>query len=88
MIDANAHAHVFVEKIPVVTTAYLDFASHLPQAGFIACVVVGGTGRHDGRPHVLIDTQTPWGIESTTGRTQFEVLSEQLCELPNEVEGG
>jgi hypothetical protein len=88
MIDANEHAHLFVEKIPMVTTAYLDFASHLPRAGFIPCVVVGRKVRDDERPHVLIDTQTPWGVQSTTGRTQFEVLSEQLCELPNEAEGG
>ena len=84
LVDAIGHEHVFVEKVPVVTKAQLDVASSFPQAGLIACIVIGRNERDDGRQLVRIDTQTPWGIESTAGRTQFDVLSEQLCELPRE----
>lgn len=84
MIDANEHAHVFMDKVPMFAATNLDEASPLPRPGFIPCIVVGRKERDNGHPHVLIDTQTPYGIESTTGRTQFEVLSEQLCELPHQ----
>jgi hypothetical protein len=84
LVDALEYEHVFVEKVPVVTKAHLDAASSFPEAGYIACIVVGRNERDDGRQFVRIDTQTPWGIESTAGRSQFDVLSEQLCELPRE----
>ena len=84
LVDALGYEHVFVEKVPVVTTAHLDAASSFPEEGFIACIDVGRNERDDGRQFVRIDTQTPWGIESTAGKCQFDVLSEQLCELPRE----
>ena len=84
LVDALGHRHVFVEKHPIVTMAHLDVASGFPQPGYIACIVVGRNERDDGRQFVRIDTQTPWGIESTAGRSQFDVLSAQLCELPRE----
>ena len=84
LVDALGHEHVFVEKVPVVTKVHFDAAGSFPQAGLIACIVVGSSQREDGCQLVRIDTQTPWGIESTAGRTQFDVLSEQLCELPRE----
>jgi hypothetical protein len=68
----------------VVTKAHLDAASSFPESGYIACIVVGRNERDDGRQFVRIDTQTPWGIESTAGRNQLNALSEQLCELPRE----
>ena len=86
LVDALGYEHVFVEKVPVVTKVHLDAAGSLPQAGLIACIVVGSSQREDGRQLVRIDTQTLWGIESTAGRTQFDVLSEQLYELPGEEE--
>jgi len=84
LVDALGYEHVFVEKVPVVTKAHLDAASSFPEAGHIACIVVDTNERDDGRQLVRIDTQKPWGIESTAGRSQFDVLSEQLCELPGE----
>jgi hypothetical protein len=81
LIDALGHEHVFVEKVPVVTTAHLDAGSDFPQVGIIACIVLGSSERDDGRHVVHIDTQTPWGIESTAGRSRFDVLAEQLREV-------
>lgn len=81
MADAHGHEHLFVDKVPVVTSAVLDEAS-LPQPGFIGCVVVGEKKHGDGRRIVIVDTHTPWGIESTSGGTRFEVWPDQLAEIP------
>ena len=80
LIDALGREHVFVEKVPVVTTALLDATSSYPQAGVIACTVVARRERDDGRAIVRIDTQTPDGVESTAGLSQFEVFPEHLRE--------
>lgn len=85
LVDALGDEHLFVEKAPVVTTAHLDAASSYPQAGVIACIVLGRS-EHGGRQLVRVDTQTPWGIESTEGKDRFDVLAEQLREL-NSQEG-
>jgi hypothetical protein len=88
MVDATGHEHLFVDKVPVVTIVGLSETSHYPQPGFIACIVIGRNTRDDGSQRVRIDTERPWGVETTVGRTQFEVLPEQLCErLPWE-DGG
>jgi hypothetical protein len=86
-VDAIGHEHLFVEKVPAVTEAGLDETSHFPQPGFVGCVVIGRTTRADGRERVLIDTERPWGVETTVGRSQFEVFPEQVCEHPRE-DGG
>ena len=85
LTDALGHEHVFVEKVPVLTTAHVDAGSSLPQVGVIACIVLGRSERDDGRHVVHIDTQTPWGVESTAGRSRFDVLTEQLCEAHREL---
>jgi hypothetical protein len=84
LIDALGHEHVFVEKVPIVTTADLDAASSYPQSGLIACVVQGSSEGDDGRQLVHIDTWTPDGVESLTGRSRFDVFPEQLVELDPE----
>jgi hypothetical protein len=78
--DAYGYDHVFVEKVPVVTKARLDSASSYPRYGVIACVVLdpGISQSADGRRIVLIDTQTPWGVQSWAGRSRFDVFPEQL----------
>jgi hypothetical protein len=80
LTDVLGHQHVFVEKVPVVAGADLDAASSYPQSGVIACTVVATRERDDGRDIVRIDTQTPDGVVSTAGLSQFEVFPEQLCE--------
>ncbi len=80
MVDATGHEHLFVKKVPVVTTVGLSETTHFPQLGFIACIVIGKNKSDDGSQRVRIDTARPRGVETTTGRTIFEVLPEQLCE--------
>jgi len=80
LVDAQGDRHVFIEKVPIVTSQYLDANSTYPQAGVIACQVVGRRALN-GYELVKIDTTTPWLIESTTGEALFDVLAEQLVEI-------
>jgi len=79
--DAAGKAHVFEEKVPIVTDENLDARSEYPRAGIIGCQVVGTRVGPDGREVVIVDTGQPWGIESKTGETRFEVLPEQVIEF-------
>jgi hypothetical protein len=81
MVDAKGEEHVFVDKVPVLTTANLNETSDYPRLGSIACIVIGRKKLNDGRELVQIDTSKPWGVESNVGRTKFEIFSEQLSEL-------
>ena len=78
LVDALGCEHVFVEKVPVVSTALLDDTTTYPQIGHIACTALARRMREDGRELVQIDTQTPFVIESTAGKSRFDVFPEQL----------
>jgi hypothetical protein len=79
--DAFRRDITFIEKAPVVTAENLRTDSLYPQVGVIACRVVGRRRDGDGRAIVTIDTCRPWGIESTTGETRFEVFASQLTKI-------
>src|SRR5262249_37063145 len=80
LVDALGFEHMFVEKVAVVTKVHLDAGISYPQPGVIACVVLERSERDDGRQLVHIDMQKPWGVESTAGRSRFEIFPEQLRE--------
>ncbi|MCG3181931.1 MAG: hypothetical protein BIFFINMI_04377 [Phycisphaerae bacterium] len=80
--DAFGRSWVFVEKIPVVTNANLNAASAYPQDGVIACDVLASRRLADGREVLTVDTRGPWGVEATTGDTRFEILPDQVFEVP------
>jgi hypothetical protein len=84
LVDALGVEHIFVEKVPVVTEAHLDGGISYPQPGVIACVVLERSERNDGRQLVHIDTRRPWDVESTAGKSRFEVFPEQLREINSE----
>jgi hypothetical protein len=73
LIDANGVEHWFREKAPVVTAGEIWADSDFPLEGEIACVILSA-----GPESVVVDTQLPWGVESTTGQTQFEINRAQL----------
>ena len=77
LIDSAGEKHVFVEKAPVVS-GELSSTSTLPAAGAIACVVESEWQDHEGRALVNINTEKPWGVESSAGQTRFVVLASQL----------
>ena len=80
LIDAWGNQHLFIEKVPIVTSESLDGSNSYPQSGIIACRIVDRRDV-DGHEILKIETETPWHIESTTGETSFNVGRNQLVEF-------
>jgi hypothetical protein len=78
LVDAAGVSHIFVEKVPVVTTEELSSSSCYPCAGLIACQVLAQWADADGVWHSRIDTSKPCGVESSAGVTEFVVASSQI----------
>ncbi|MGE0144389.1 MAG: hypothetical protein AB7I19_11420 [Planctomycetota bacterium] len=76
--DAANEQHVFVEKVPVVTTEDLWATSNYPRPGVIECVVLEQWEDSGGCSLVRVTTEQPWGVESTRGETEFVVLASQV----------
>jgi hypothetical protein len=72
--DAWGKEHSIEEKIPVVTTKDLDENSDYPQGGIVACEVIKEWHDQDGRRLVTINIGTPWGVETTDGLAEFDIL--------------
>lgn len=80
LTDAAGVEHVFVEKVPIVTAEDLDASSDYPRPATLACEIVEQHILQEGRERVTIDTERPWGIESTKELSRFVVFAEQLVE--------
>jgi hypothetical protein len=80
-VDAVGQAHVFEEKVPVVSVENLTAQSEYPRDGIVACRTIGSRVTTDGREVITVDTEQPWGIESKAGQTRFDVFREQLVEF-------
>ncbi len=80
-LDAHGQRWRFVEKTAVVSAEDLDAAMSYPRPGVIACEIVAQRPDAEGRTLVLIDTERPWGVQSTEGLTRFEVLPSSLIEF-------
>ena len=78
MTDAWGTTHIFIDKVPIFTTADLTKNSSYPQRGVIACGVLRRWREHGGREIVTVDTSDPWQVESIEGQTQFDVPASQL----------
>jgi hypothetical protein len=78
LIDALGRTHRFVEKIAVVSGEPLVASSAYPRSETIACEIEERWTDEHGRNLVRVDTERPWGIESTDGMTRFIVLSSQV----------
>jgi len=78
LTDAFGQTHSFVEKVPIVTVENLWSDSTYPRTGDIACEVEQEWQDDAGRSLVKVNTERPWGVESTTGGTTFVVLSSQI----------
>jgi hypothetical protein len=79
--DARGRDWVFVEKVPVVTAELLDADSTYPRPVILACEVGERVRDEAGREVVVVDAAQPWGIETATGETRFEVRPEQVVRL-------
>jgi hypothetical protein len=80
-VDAAGSPHTFEEKGPVVSLENLTADSEYPRDGEIACRSISSRVTTDGREVVTVDTEQPWGIESTAGQTRFDAFREQLVEV-------
>src|SRR5688572_30503148 len=80
LIDAYGEQHLFVEKVPVLTTEDLSSSSSYPRPGVIACQVEREWTNDKGQSLVQVNTELPWHVESTTGATRFAVLAAQVHE--------
>ena len=76
--DASGHEWLLADKVPIFTGAPLDAASSYPQPGVVACEIVREWTDGRGRRRSIISTERPWGVEATSGETQFEVFSDQI----------
>ena len=82
LIDAMGEEWKFVEKVPVVTEAWLDENSKYPQQGFIACEIIETWNDEHARRLARICTEWPWGIESVRERrTEFIVPAEMVVSV-------
>jgi hypothetical protein len=79
-VDAFGHKHTFIEKTAIVSTEQIDSTSTYPRQCVIDCEIIERY-RKDAFDIVLVNTEKPWGIESTIGLYSFEVLPSQLVEL-------
>jgi len=77
-VDVTGREHSFREKGPVVAATSISAGASFPQPGIIVGQIVARRVLPDGREVTTINTEIPWGIESTTGETRFEVGSDLL----------
>jgi hypothetical protein len=71
LIDANGQPHIFIEKVPVISKENLCATSNYPCAGSITSEIEAELKNDAGLSVVRVNTNNPWGVESTTGQTQF-----------------
>jgi hypothetical protein len=78
LVDAAGREWFFIDKVPTFTSIAVDGQSRYPQPGSIACAVIKKRRNSQGQKIITIDTDKPWGVESTTGETTFDVRPEQI----------
>ena len=81
LTDASGVEWMFEEKVTVVSADNLDSRTNYPQPGMIACQIVKPWRDDNGREIVTIDTEMPWGIESSDGNTSFDVARDQVTDM-------
>lgn len=72
--DVNERKHEIIEKWPVVTEK--DWDGNLPTDCLIPCTVI-----EDGAFSYIINTDLPCSIESTLGKTVFEIRKDLLSQV-------
>lgn len=83
LVDAQGRPWFFFEKVPVVSHEDLRADTMYPRPGRIACDVIARRLDATNKEVLVVDTARPWGIESTSGETRFEVRPEQVVKVTN-----
>src|SRR5512139_346408 len=60
LVDAEGQSHLFIEKVPIVSTEDLWSTSTYPVAGAIACEVEAEWKDSQGRALLKVSTERPW----------------------------
>lgn len=81
LVDAVGHLHSFIEKVPIISSEDLSWNNNYPRPGIIACEEIGRCHNELGKEIVKINTEQPWGVESTDGKSHFEVFQKSLVIL-------
>jgi hypothetical protein len=81
LFDAYGNEWTFQDKTAIFASCDLDADSDYPQPGVIACEIIKQWRDTNDREIVSIDTERPWGVESMTGESRFDVLQSQLVEI-------
>jgi hypothetical protein len=63
-VGVNGLIQIFNDKVPIFTTKMLDKNSNYPVDGIVGCEIIE-TKNINGKNIVKINTELPWGIEST-----------------------
>lgn len=78
LIDAHGQEHTFVEKAPVVSAQEISAHSAFPVSGHVGCQIESELEDETGRVLLHVDTTQPYGIESISGQTKFDLLPGQV----------
>jgi hypothetical protein len=81
LLDAYGNEWIFLEKTAIVALGHLDADSDYPQPGVIAGEMMKQWQDMNGQEIVSVNTEKPWGIETLTGVSRFDVLRSQLIEV-------
>jgi hypothetical protein len=76
--DAEGRRHMFVDKVPILTSKDLRADSAYPQLGLMPCEVLTRWRGQDGRELVRISTANPLDDKSAEGLTEFVVEAAKL----------
>lgn len=74
--DFKGIKHEFIEKWPVISSEKFD--NIFPKCCSIGCVII-----EERTKTYTVNTDQPWGIESTEGNTIFEIDTNMLIEMDN-----
>lgn len=75
--DLHGTLHQIIEKVPVLTSIEIDETNILPMQLVIPGTILESTWLH-GQSCMHFGIAEPYGIASTTGRTEFWVLATQV----------
>lgn len=78
LVDALGEVHLFIQKVPIVSSDNLSSNSAFPQVGAVGCEVEAEMTDERGRNLLRVSTAQPWSIESTVGVSCFLLLSSQV----------
>src|SRR5262249_46451680 len=81
LFDAYGNEWIFLEKTAIVSSLDLTVDTDYPQPGVIDCEIVKEFQDVNGREIVSVNTERPWGIETLTGDSRFDVLRSQIMEV-------